>query len=438
VLKSHPEYPDVHYRLGQIAEHKGQDREAIMRYRQALTLNERYREPRLALGLCLRKIGRFDEAVRHFVHIADTGVELPRDWTEGVPSEDPPATVEAVRREVGEVRNSRAFVAEGIRSYHDGDLAAALEQFTKAVEQVPNHPDLRCRKATVLGELGRMGEAIDELSVALELNPSYEEARLKRGVARLQLGLFLDAAEDFDRVLKNGPSNDELELLHGIALLKGGQAEVAVTHLSTATLSGNTAIRAAYFLAQAHVALNRHERAVAVLEAHPSPSNRVLQGKLLIEMGNFAQAAEVLETALDQGERTPAVYLCLAQARFHNGDGATALAHAKFALSDPSTSDDAAYLLARLAFEGGNDEQALHWLSKHSAGLLTYPVLVLRGRVLDHLRRHEEAKAVLEKALEIEPGGDDAQRALGLLLQRMGLPPVDEASKLKGPWRGAA
>ena len=248
-------------------------------------------------------------------------------------------------REVGGVRNSRAFVAEGIRSYHDGDLAAALDSFTKAVNKAPNHPDLRCRKATVLGELGRMREAIDELSVALELNPSYEEARLKRGVARLQLGSFLEAAADFDRVLKNGPSNDELELLHGIALLKGGKPDAALPHLTTATLSGNTAIRAAYFLAQAHVTLDRHDRAIAVLESHPSPSNLVLLGKLHMETGSFSKAATSFEQALDQGERTPAVHLCIAQAKFNTGDTTVAMAHAKFALGDPTTADEAAFLL---------------------------------------------------------------------------------------------
>ena len=57
-----PDYPDIHYRLGILLEELGQRDQAVGEYRKAIELKDDYFTAQTALGFCLLKLDRVDEA----------------------------------------------------------------------------------------------------------------------------------------------------------------------------------------------------------------------------------------------------------------------------------------------------------------------------------------------------------------------------------------
>lgn len=426
VIKRNPDYPDVHLYLGRIAERRQLWREAEMRYKRALMINASYREPRLALALLYRSMGRHPESVVHMAHLAESGIELPESWLRGTPEPDSPEVVATFTKMVHTPRGNSELLADGLRRYQEGRLEEALEAFSQAVESAPAHPDVLCRRATVLAELGRFNDAIEDLTRALEHNPGYQEARLKRGVAYFQMKRFLEASRDFEILCETDPQNAETRLLLGMSYYKADRIKDAVDHLVQAASHKSAAGRAHYFLALSYVALERRDRAINVLAPIQLPTCRALLGRLYLETNRNADAVAALEEAIQGGLHSGDLQLTLGRALYQVGRVDEARRKATDALDDPATADAGALLLAQMAFDAGDDAEALDRLGR--LGSHDYHALVLRGRVLGRMDRLPEAEAVLQKALELRPDAEDAKRALGLVWRRAGK--RDESSTL--------
>ncbi len=421
VLENNPHFPDIHCRLGEIAEFEGDFDEAESRYRRALEIHANYREPCAYLALLLRQSGRFSEAAEFFHRLKQSGMEVPEAWTRGEPGADDRQAVNRMRETVRSRGRSQEHYRIGLERYRAGDLDGARLAFQTAVRNAPEYPDLRCRLATVLGELGRFADAVRELDKALELNPGYVEARIKRAVAAMEIGRYESAIEDLRAVIRLEEPSLELRYLFGLALLKGGRVEESLQPLREASQHDALREPARDALARAYVALERPEQAVRCLERANSSECLALLGRVYLQMRRFEDAQRTLETVLESGAGGGDVLLALAHAELGLGRTEMARRRCEEALCHEEVAADASLLLGRLSFEAGDDAAALDWLRKAS---LTprhdYSALVLMGRALGRLSRVEEATAALEKALEMRPGGMDAARALGLLLRRAG------------------
>jgi superkiller protein 3 len=437
VIKDNPNFPDIHLRLGQIAERRNQTLEATMRFRRALEIHPGYREASLHLGLLLRRTGRPEDAAAHFRTLADAGLEIPPDWLSGHAAGDDESMAEPLRRTLqGRTRGSDTY-RSALARYHSGDRAGALEALRAAVDDNPKYPDLRCRLATALGEMGRFQEAIVELDRALAMNPRYAEARLKRAVAHLQVGTLSSAQADFESLLEDDPRNGEVQFLLGVTLVRQGRVAEAVRHLRGASNQGSVRNRAVYVLAQAYVALDRPDRAIDCLKDLRAPACEALLGRIHLQLGQVNEAIGKLEDALRHGPATGEGRLALGRAYLATGDLARARAQAESAIAMQGVSSHARLLLGQVAFAEGRDDEALE-VARRLLGdeSLPYDALVLMGRTLARLSRDQEAVAALRKALEVRPGGSEAQRMLGLVLRRDSAPvaaPDDLAAAMDDP-----
>ena len=72
-------------------------------------------------------------------------------------------------------------------------MTAALDDFSRAIELMPDQPDLYQNRAIALTDLGRMREAAHDLNAALRLNPPEEEKLVLQ--ERLQAILQADSPE---------------------------------------------------------------------------------------------------------------------------------------------------------------------------------------------------------------------------------------------------
>lgn len=70
-LDAHPDYADLHYRLGLLLRSKGDLDGAVTAYRHAVEINPNYAKALTKLGLCLTEMGELDEAVEMFQDALD-------------------------------------------------------------------------------------------------------------------------------------------------------------------------------------------------------------------------------------------------------------------------------------------------------------------------------------------------------------------------------
>ncbi len=96
--------------------------------------------------------------------------------------------------------DEKGFVARGLARAANGDMKAALDDFTRAVELNPNSVPALQDQASVLAEqLGRNREALAPLDRLLELYPAFARARGARAVVRARLGMRDEAVSDARR-----------------------------------------------------------------------------------------------------------------------------------------------------------------------------------------------------------------------------------------------
>lgn len=141
-LKTDPDFPDAHFRMGRL----------------------------LALS------GDWDEAIRHYTRCLELA----------------PHYVEA-RANRGSARRNR------------GDLAGALEDFDAALRLDPDHLPIRLNRASLKRDLGDLEGAGRDLDAVLSHPSPPPEAFVNRGYLRLKLGNRPGALEDFRRALEIAP-----------------------------------------------------------------------------------------------------------------------------------------------------------------------------------------------------------------------------------------
>lgn len=422
VLKDHPTFPDVHCRLAEIALASGQHREADMRFKRALEINPYYGEALVGLAASLRAAGRHTEAIAPANTLAERGVAVPESWRAGRGDAEDEGLAHRLRQDMAGERLGDAHVRVGQERYRAGDLSGALAAFEAAIEAAPEFLDVRCRMATVLGELGRLGEAVEHFSLALDVNPAYEEARLKRGVAHFQLGHYAQAVEDFALLCGDNPTNPEMNLLLGTCLFKTGRTEEAIPKLLVAWKDARSTARAAFVLGQAFVLMDRPDRAIECLEPVPAPACQAMLGRVYLQERRYRDAIRVLNRARSAAKgNVSEICLTLAAAHAAVGDTDFAVRFAKEAHTSDPSADAATLILADIALRRGDADGAREWLDKlRPVSRAGYQAQLLSARALVRLGRYGDAKPLFEKLVEAYPSARDARRALGLLCRRDG------------------
>ncbi len=88
-----------------------------------------------------------------------------------------------------------------------GEIQAAGEAYTAAVERFPDNPLVYNNRGTFYQSQKRHADAIADFTRSLELNPRQIEAALNRGFARLSNGDYPDAQADFAHVIEMQPDH---------------------------------------------------------------------------------------------------------------------------------------------------------------------------------------------------------------------------------------
>jgi tetratricopeptide (TPR) repeat protein len=103
------------------------------------------------------------------------------------------------------------LIERGSHALDRGELAAALLDFRKVLEERPHFADVRNRAGLCLALLGDLEAALKEFGEALTVNPTYREAEVHRAIVLNELGRYEEARAGFARV-RQLDANDERTL----------------------------------------------------------------------------------------------------------------------------------------------------------------------------------------------------------------------------------
>lgn len=101
------------------------------------------------------------------------------------------------------------FVSRGNVRQELGQLDAAVEDFSRAVEISPEELMPRFNRANARAQAGDLGVAVDDYTSVLELDPAFSRAYERRGLVLQRLGQDGAAESDFTRTIELSPDRAE-------------------------------------------------------------------------------------------------------------------------------------------------------------------------------------------------------------------------------------
>ncbi len=229
------------YRQGWHLMNDGKYPEAVVKYREAVKLEETFVAANINLAMCLNNLGQHREAVARassalkwnptssyaFVHRAKAYEGLGqydkavKDWTQAI-ANDPDsvgyyasrarcwmklsniAAAEKDRKKILEMPVSNAYVKElqGRIFLDQKDFKSAIASFTAAYKEDPQALDALHDRGLSYASLGNYTQAINDYNACLKANPNFLHCYYMRGVAHIATGDMLQGSADLRTFLK--------------------------------------------------------------------------------------------------------------------------------------------------------------------------------------------------------------------------------------------
>ena len=309
-------------------------------------------------------------------------------------------------------------IDRGVARSRLGQQRAALDDFNRAIQLVPEGATAYNNRGTVLLELGIVPEAVRDFDRAVLLAPNYAAALANRAAAHVRLNNYRAALTDYSRAIAMMQSDASAFTGRGRVHLVQSRPYAALRDFSRALAVSPRYALALRARAEARLSLERYKDAIADL-GHVLDIDRD-NAEVLLLRGYAAIAARETQTALADFER--AVTL--------DPKSNAALEARGFALAKAEKYDDALNDLSKAIELDPRSAQAYAyrgWVYKlmgraelgqkdidRAAGLEPErpEVIWARGELLETLGRVDEAVVELRRALEMKPMLREAAAAL--------------------------
>lgn len=379
----------------------------------------------------LRLLGNYEEAVR----VVDQA--LPMDSAELM----------------GQLFTTRAGALQGLSRFEE-----ALQDVDKSLAHNPANATALGVKGQVLHSLGRNEEALSILKQSIELESDMDWVQAELGAVQFDLGSYEQALDSADAALKLNPKNAWALYLKGETLRNVGRFQDALEVFDQALALRPDSPLLLIPKAEVLRALERREMALAVIDQAvavlPSAGVLGMKGEILHEMDRLEDAIKVFRQSIEVDPNQSWAHRELGESLFQVGQVDEALKSFDAALQlnpdDPWTlrakakafasqnkHDEAIPLLQHLIgidpspadyselFESlqatQKFEEALDVLDKGAQLALERnpndtTIMVMRGQVLNAVGRYDDAIAVLEQSLAINPDLEAAHTELGSAL----------------------
>jgi predicted CXXCH cytochrome family protein len=201
-----------------------------------------------ALGEVYSHAGRRDDEIRAFRKSAELDPDLPDAYN----------NLGSAMAEMGNLKDAETAFLSALRVQPDfadaqsnlgmlqasqGRLAEAADHFGRSLKVKPQAAMTRCNFAVALARLQRPQEAIQQLEIALKTDANLPEAHELLGNLQHSQGQTDQAVREYQEALRLRPDFARAHLDLGIALAEKGDARAAAEHLRQAAGSPDPAVR---------------------------------------------------------------------------------------------------------------------------------------------------------------------------------------------------
>jgi tetratricopeptide (TPR) repeat protein len=380
------DHAEAHLRLANILFALKRPQEAIGHYQSLLTIDPDHCGAHNNIGMAFQAIGQLQCAVKHFQRAL------------------------AIRPDYAEARGGLGNALRALNRPRE-----ALLQYKHALAIRPDYADLHNNIAGVLQSLGHVREAIAHYRQALKLKPDYAEAHFNLGSAFEAVDQPAEAMACYEAALAVEPTLTGAHNNLGNGLRKLGRISEAMVHYQQALDIKPDYAEAHRNLAKALLALDRHEEAIghyqqslATAPAQAEVYNDI--GAAHHILGRFEDAYRAYEQAVALAPTKATILLNMASLKPFTAASDPRL-QALQALADPGISLDP------------DDEIAMHFalgkaltdLDQHERAFQHFITgnALKRRRIIydetDTLRTFARIRAVFDRELVSEPGGDPSE-----------------------------
>lgn len=215
-----------------------------------------------------------------------------------------------------------AFGGENAESYHDegltammkGDVAAAVQFFTRAIQLDNSYAASYHQLGKCYLRLGEPRKAVELLRQVVARKPNLIPAKIDLGYALLAMNAPEEARAQFGAIIETQPQNARANLGMAHVCFHAGAWENAVAFAQAARMHGGANFATLYLLGRAakqagmqviaEDALGEAEKLIEKsLELTPdSPEGHYLRGEVCFAQGRFGPALEHYRAAEDRAD----------------------------------------------------------------------------------------------------------------------------------------
>lgn len=315
-----------------------------------------------------------------------------------------------------------ARIAEGL-----GDMKLAVDSYQRAMTINPRQESLKLDYAKLLGRSGRLEEAKLIVQEVLTKNPTNLTAREIMGQLLVQADKVPEAIEEYEAlsILEEDASDTRFK----IALLKLNQGDIngAITELNLVVAAEPDNAPARFHLASAYAAVRELESAIKQLRLISKDSQVYFRAKtteamILREMKRYPESEKALRALLELGEKEVGVLALLASVQSDAGNKKGAIQTIKDIIELDPKRDSHYFSLGVLYDEVGEKKNSIKAMEEaielngENATALNYLGYTLAEKGI----RLEEAQAMIERALKLEPNNGYYLDSLGWVFFKKG------------------
>src|SRR3569623_2078599 len=404
---------------------RGEPERAIEAYQQAITLEPENINGHLGRAMMLiaeRKYAEADKSIDAVLQrVPKHPLALYLKGLAAFQQNQMAAAKDALQQVVAVAPNYMpTYLLLGAIQYGEGEYESAAESLKRYVASVPDQVPARKLYAAVLLKLKQPARAIETLDVAAKKNPGHGQQLAMLGSAYMAKGDSAKGSDYLERAAKAAPDAAAIRSQLALGYLATGESDQAVSQLESAVDLGQGLVQADMLQEFTH--LQRHEFAQALKAAQamakkapkdPVPLN--LMGAAYLGKKDKAAARKQFEQALKLDPGFSTAHGNLAALDEEDGNVAAAKRHYQAILDKDDKHAGAMVALARIAEQGGDQQETLKWLERARSKVPdeTEPALLLSARsklpvatepalmLSDFYLRHGESLKAVDFSLDL-------------------------------------
>ena len=293
-----------------------------------------------------------------------------------------------------------------IQLHQAGDFPAAIREYQACIAADPGRAEVRSNLGAVLAKLGRYQEAIEQYQAALKVAAPEIAPRLRFNLALAYYKSFQipEAAAELESLHSAQPRERNIALLLADCRLRMGDFKQAIDVLLPIEASQPDEAALDYVL-----------------------------GMALIRDGRVGEGQVRVDRILGRGDSAEAHFL-LGAALFTKGDFPAATREfSKAAALNPDVPSLHSYSGQALLFSGDADGAAAEFRKELAANPNDFDANLQLASILSRRGKTEDARPLLERAVQVRPGSAEARDALANGFRAKQSPQTDQGIAAGSP-----